>query len=96
MRLVNQVDYLSSLTYAMHRDKYNLPIYTLCIPGACIYVVNSMFLISQVQKRKMISLQPVAATAAANVMNVGEVGNAIIGSDRMFEDGKSKLSRPPQ
>ncbi|KAH7308378.1 cytochrome P450 [Stachybotrys elegans] len=67
------------------RDKYNLPIYTLRIPGARIYVVNSASLISQVQKHKTISLGPVAATAAANVMNVSEAGNAIIGSDRMFE-----------
>ncbi|KAH7324461.1 cytochrome P450 [Stachybotrys elegans] len=69
------------------RDKYNLPIYTLRMPGSRIYVVNSTSLVPQVQKQyKTIAFQPMAAMAAANVMNVGKAGNAIIGSDRMFED----------
>ncbi|KAI9167951.1 Cytochrome P450 monooxygenase nodJ [Paramyrothecium foliicola] len=70
------------------RDKYNLPIYTLRMPGSRIYVVNSLSLIPQVQKQyKTIAFEPIAAQAAATVMDVGPAGNAIIGADNMFEEG---------
>jgi len=68
------------------RDKYNLPIYTLRIPGQRIYVINSLSLIPPLQRQiRTISFAPIEAQAAATVMGVGPAGNAIIGSDKMFE-----------
>ncbi|KAI1410223.1 cytochrome P450 [Hypoxylon sp. FL1857] len=70
------------------RDKYDLPIYTLRMPGQRIYVVNSLSLIPPLQRQiKTIAFAPIEAQAAATVMGVGPAGNAIIGSDKMLEDG---------
>ncbi|EEH19329.1 hypothetical protein PABG_01648 [Paracoccidioides brasiliensis Pb03] len=69
------------------RDKYNLPIYTLRILGQRFYIVNSPSLIGQLQRlNKVIAFAPVEAQAAEMVMGVGPAGNAIIGSDKMFEN----------
>ncbi|KAF7867294.1 hypothetical protein EAF04_005377 [Stromatinia cepivora] len=68
------------------RDKYGLPIYTLRMPGQRIYVINSLSLIPPLQRElKTIAFAPIEAQAAATVMGVGPAGNAIIGSDKMFE-----------
>jgi hypothetical protein len=68
------------------RDKYGLPIYTLRMPGQRIYVVNSLSLIPPLQRQiKTIAFAPIEAQAAATVMGVGPAGNAIIGSNKMFE-----------
>ncbi|KFA70700.1 hypothetical protein S40288_07349 [Stachybotrys chartarum IBT 40288] len=70
------------------RNKHNLPIYTLRMPGTRIYAVNSLSLIPQVQKKyKTIAFPPIASQAAELVYGVGPAGNAIIGSEKMFEDG---------
>ncbi|KLJ10469.1 hypothetical protein EMPG_14154 [Blastomyces silverae] len=69
------------------RDKYNLPIYTLRVPGQRLYVVNSPSLIPQLQRAiKTVAFAPIEAQAAEAVMGVGPAGNAIIGSDKMFEN----------
>ncbi|EEH06308.1 conserved hypothetical protein [Histoplasma capsulatum G186AR] len=74
------------------RDKYNLPIYTLRLPGQRIYIINSPALIPQLQRLiKTISFCPIEAQAADVVMGVGPEGNAIIGSDKML-DNDSYLS----
>ncbi|KAK7957270.1 uncharacterized protein PG986_006492 [Apiospora aurea] len=68
------------------RDRYNLPIYTMRMPGQRVYVVNSLSLIPQVQKQiKTIAFAPIEVQAADAVMGVGPAGNAVIGSERMFE-----------
>ncbi|KAK7987376.1 hypothetical protein PG989_007691 [Apiospora arundinis] len=68
------------------RDRYDLPIYTLRMPGQRVYVVNSLSLIPQIQRHiKTIAFAPIEAQAADAVMGVGPAGNAIIGSERMFE-----------
>ncbi|KAI2615544.1 cytochrome P450 [Hypoxylon sp. NC1633] len=68
------------------RDDYGLPIYTLRMPGQRIYVINSLALIQPLQRQiKTIAFAPIEAQAAATVMGVGPAGNAIIGSDKMFE-----------
>ncbi|XDG05107.1 hypothetical protein ABKA04_004722 [Annulohypoxylon sp. FPYF3050] len=57
------------------------------MPGQRIYVVNSLSLIPSLQRQiKTIAFAPIEAQAAATVMGVGPAGNAIIGSDKMFED----------
>ncbi|KAK8019082.1 cytochrome P450 [Apiospora arundinis] len=69
------------------RDRYDLPIYTLRMPGHRVYVVNSLSLIPQVQRQiKTIAFAPIEAQAADAVMGVGPAGNAVIGSERMFEN----------
>lgn len=56
------------------------------MPGQRIYVVNSLSLIPPLQRQiKTIAFAPIEAQAAATVMGVGPAGNAIIGSDKMFE-----------
>jgi hypothetical protein len=56
------------------------------MPGQRIYVVSSLSLIPALQRQiKTIAFAPIQAQAAATVMGVGPVGNAIIGSDKMFE-----------
>ncbi|KAJ8070583.1 hypothetical protein OCU04_000956 [Sclerotinia nivalis] len=68
------------------RDKYGLPIYTLRMPGQRIYLINSLSLIPPLQRElRNIAFPPIEAQAAATVMGVGPAGNAIIGSDKMFE-----------
>lgn len=58
------------------------------MPGQRIYVVNSVSLIPALQRQiKTIAFAPIEAQAAAMVMGVGPAGNAIIGSDKMLEDG---------
>ncbi|CAJ2507702.1 Uu.00g088880.m01.CDS01 [Anthostomella pinea] len=72
--------------YVKLRDKYGLAIYTLRMPGQRIYVVNSLSLIPAVQRQiKTIAFAPIEAQAVATVMGIGPAGNAIIGSDKMFE-----------
>ncbi|KAK8060982.1 hypothetical protein PG996_010912 [Apiospora saccharicola] len=73
--------------FAKLRDKHNLPIYTLRMPGQRIYVVNSLSLIPLVQRqiKTHIAFAPIEAQAAATVMGVGPGGNAIIGSEHMLE-----------
>lgn len=57
------------------------------MPGQRIYVVNSLSLIPPLQRQiKTIAFAPIEAQAAATVMGVGPAGNAIIGSDKMFDD----------
>ncbi|KAI0102133.1 cytochrome P450 [Nemania sp. FL0031] len=69
------------------RDKYGLPIYTLRMPGQRIYILNSLSLVGPFQRQfKTIAFAPIEAQAAATVMGVGPAGNAIIGSDKMFDD----------
>ncbi|VUC35731.1 unnamed protein product [Clonostachys rosea] len=76
-----------SLYLQPNRDKYKLPIYTLRVPGQRLYVINSLSLIQPVQRQiKTIAFAPIEAQAAKGVMGVGPAGNAIIGSDQMFED----------
>lgn len=54
--------------------------------GQRIHIINSLSLIPPLQRQiKTIAFAPIEAQAAATVMGVGPAGNAIIGSDRMFE-----------
>jgi hypothetical protein len=70
----------------LYRNKYNLPTYTLRLPGQRIYIINSISLIPLFQRQvKTIAFAPIEAQAAATVMGVGPVGNAIIGAEDMRE-----------
>lgn len=68
------------------RDKLNLPIYTLRLPGARLYVVNSPRLVPAVQKlHKTLSFAAVAA-ASARIFLVSKQGREVIARGLM-QDG---------
>ncbi|KAF2142289.1 uncharacterized protein K452DRAFT_248906 [Aplosporella prunicola CBS 121167] len=69
--------------YTDLRDKYNLPIYTLRLPGSRIYVVNSTSLIPVVQRQaRILDFAPIEARAAINVMGATPEGRKILKMDR--------------
>jgi hypothetical protein len=64
-------------------DKYNLPIYTLRLPGSRIYVVNSTNLISAVQRQaRTLDFAPIETRAAINVMGATPAGKEILNIER--------------
>ncbi|XP_044724297.1 cytochrome p450 domain-containing protein [Hirsutella rhossiliensis] len=72
--------------YKRLRDKYGLPIYTLRMPGARIYVVNSTALIPVVQRQfRTVAFTPFAARAFKFAMGGSKTANDIIAVD-MTED----------
>src|SRR4051812_20987629 len=65
-----------------HRDKYNLPIYTLRLPNARIYVVNSLALTSSVQKaHKTLSFDPLVAKASIRLTQLSKTTFDIVNTD---------------
>ncbi|OTB09632.1 hypothetical protein M426DRAFT_18266 [Hypoxylon sp. CI-4A] len=76
------------------RDKYNLPIYTLRMPGSRIYVINSASLVTSVQSQfRALSFTAIEASIAANVIGVSKATNDIIGND-VTKDGSYLMSFP--
>ncbi|KAI0480681.1 cytochrome P450 [Xylariaceae sp. FL0804] len=64
------------------RDKYNLPIYTLRLPGTRFYVVNSPSLITAVQARsRTLSFPAIEAGIAASLFGVSKATSDILGHD---------------
>ncbi|KAF1849697.1 cytochrome P450 [Cucurbitaria berberidis CBS 394.84] len=69
--------------YTDLRDKYNLPIYTLRLPGSRIYVVNSTNLITAIQRQpRVLDFAPIEAKAAINVMGATMAGKEILNQER--------------
>ncbi|XXH00830.1 hypothetical protein Hte_007181 [Hypoxylon texense] len=80
--------------HRLMRDKYNLPIYTLRMPGSRIYVINSAPLITSVQSQfRALSFTAIEASIAANVIGVSKATNGIIGRD-VNKDGSYLMSFP--
>ncbi|KAG8158124.1 hypothetical protein KVR01_011885 [Diaporthe batatas] len=72
--------------YTRLMDKYGLPIYTLRMPGARIYVVNSTNLIPVVQRQfRTVAFTPFAARAFKYAMGGSKTANDIMATD-MTED----------
>lgn len=73
----------------MARDRYrNLPVYTLRIPGARIYVINSLDLISVVQRQwRTLIFAPVQVKAAQAAMGTSKDAVAIMEEDLVTEHG---------
>ncbi|KAH8600689.1 cytochrome P450 [Bisporella sp. PMI_857] len=70
------------------RDKYNLPIYTLRLPGSRIYVVNSTALITAVQRQPAIlAFPPIEVRAVVNAMGASKTAEAILNKDLDPKDG---------
>ncbi|KAI0382382.1 cytochrome P450 [Hypomontagnella monticulosa] len=80
--------------HRLMRDGYNLPIYTLRMPGSRIYVINSTPLITSIQSQfRTLSFTAVEASIAANVIGVSKATNGIIGRD-VNRDGSYLMSFP--
>ncbi|OTA70016.1 cytochrome P450 [Hypoxylon sp. EC38] len=76
------------------QDKYNLPIYTLRMPGSRIYVINLTSLITSVQSQfQVLSFTAIEANLAANVFGISRATNEIIGSN-VNKDGSYLMSFP--
>ncbi|KAI0096081.1 cytochrome P450 [Nemania sp. FL0031] len=70
------------------RDKYNLPIYTIRLPGIRLYVVNSSSLIQRIQRQFLtLSFTAIEARIAANLIGVTEATSKIIKHNATSEDG---------
>lgn len=66
----------------------DLPIYTLRLPGARLYIINSLHLIPVVQRQwRTLIFAPIPAKAAQAAMGAGKDAMAIIESDLVTEDG---------
>ncbi|POS70492.1 hypothetical protein DHEL01_v211110 [Diaporthe helianthi] len=64
------------------RDKYNLPIYTLRLPGSRMYIVNSASLITSIQAQfRALSFTAIEANIAANLLGCKKETVDIIGRD---------------
>ncbi|OTA90007.1 hypothetical protein M434DRAFT_78621 [Hypoxylon sp. CO27-5] len=76
------------------RDKHNVPIYTLRMPGSRIYVINSTSLITSVQSQfRVLSFTAIEANLAANVFGISKATNEIIGRN-VTSDGSYLMSFP--
>lgn len=73
--------------HAHIREQLSLPIYTLRLPGARMYVINSPKLIPAVQKLwRTVSFAAVEAQTAATVFLCSKAGNEVIGSGLREDD----------
>lgn len=76
------------------RDKYNLPIYTLRLPGSRMYIVNSPTLITSIQAQfRALSFTALEASIAANLLGCKKTTIDIIGRD-VTKDGSYLMSFP--
>ncbi|KAK8044792.1 Cytochrome P450 [Apiospora rasikravindrae] len=70
--------------YMRLRDSLKLPIYTLCVPGPPIYVVNSLALIQRIDRHILtVAFAPIQVRACEKAMGVGESGMAKIKKDTL-------------
>ncbi|KAH3917503.1 hypothetical protein HBI56_108690 [Parastagonospora nodorum] len=79
--------------YVELRNKYNMPIYTLHLPGSRLYVINSMLLIPPVQKQfKTLAFPPIEAMAAKNICGSSKIANDILDTNVNGDDGPRSYS----
>ncbi|KAI0191895.1 hypothetical protein F4808DRAFT_465278 [Astrocystis sublimbata] len=79
---------LGSSFHRLMRDKYNLLIHTLRIPGTRFYIVNSPSLITSVQNRfRILSFPAIEAGIAAKVFGVTEVTNKVFRHNLTSDEG---------
>lgn len=68
--------------------RYNLPIYTLRLPFARLYIINETSLISSVDRQtKMISFAPIEADATVNLLGMSDKANSTIKHDPTSDTG---------
>lgn len=65
-----------------------MPIYTIRLPGARLYVINSLPLISAVQRQfKALAFPPLEAKLAANICGVSKTANDILMTNVNGDEG---------
>lgn len=70
------------------RDKYNLPMYTLRLPGSRLYVVNSPSLLTSIQAQvRTLSFTAIEANIAANLLGCKKATIDIIRRDMTKDEG---------
>ncbi|KAF7895138.1 hypothetical protein EAF00_006952 [Botryotinia globosa] len=83
-----QLSRKKSKFYIELRNNHDLPIYTLRIPGARLYVVNSMSLIPVVQRQyKDLAFPPLEAMGAMSVCGSSKIANDILNTNTNGEEG---------
>lgn len=76
------------IQYICGSSSLNLSIYTLRLPGARLYVVNSSSLITSVQRQsKVLALPPIEAVGAANVCDFSQTMRDILNTNTHGEEG---------
>ncbi|KAI9649219.1 hypothetical protein NHQ30_001787 [Ciborinia camelliae] len=74
--------------YVELRNKHDLPIYTLRLPGVRLYVVNSPSLIPAVQRQyKDLAFPPLEAKGAMSVCGTSKITNDILNTNINGEEG---------
>ncbi|KEY72978.1 hypothetical protein S7711_04651 [Stachybotrys chartarum IBT 7711] len=82
LRMTQDAKEPPSICDAVPLDKYNLPIYTLRMPGSRLYVVNATSRITSVQSEfRKLSFAAIEANIAAHLIGVNEATNKIISAD---------------
>ncbi|KFA55663.1 hypothetical protein S40293_05289 [Stachybotrys chartarum IBT 40293] len=82
LRMTQDAKEPPSICDAVPLDKYNLPIYTLRMPGSRLYVVNATSRITSVQSQfRKLSSAAIEANIAAHLIGVNEATNKIISAD---------------
>ncbi|KAH8892374.1 hypothetical protein GQ53DRAFT_823162 [Thozetella sp. PMI_491] len=74
--------------YSRMRDKIALPIYTLRLPGARMYVVNATSLITYVQWQfRIVNFAHIEVKAAVDIMGASKVAKQILSADMQSDEG---------
>ncbi|KAL1845876.1 hypothetical protein Daus18300_014422 [Diaporthe australafricana] len=74
--------------HRLMRDKYNLPIYTLRLPGSRMYVVNSPGLLTSIQAQfRTLSFTAIEANIAANLLGCKKATIDIMTRDVTKDEG---------
>ncbi|TVY68970.1 Cholesterol 7-alpha-monooxygenase [Lachnellula suecica] len=74
--------------YVGLRDKYNLPIYTLRLPGSRLYIVNSISLISAVQRQfKTLAFPPLEAKFTTSICGTSKIAHDILNTNVNGDEG---------
>ncbi|KAI8960635.1 cytochrome P450 [Daldinia sp. FL1419] len=74
--------------YNVMRDKYNLPLYTLRMPGSRIYVINSTSLIPAVQRQfRTLAFTALESKLARDLMGVSKSTHDIISRNLVRDEG---------
>ncbi|KAH8721505.1 cytochrome P450 [Phaeosphaeriaceae sp. PMI808] len=74
--------------YTELKERYNLPIYTIRLPAARLYVINSTSLIPLVQRQyKVLAFPPLEAKLAKNVCGSSTTANDILNKNVNGDEG---------
>lgn len=83
-----RISFGNTILTCNYSKKYDLPIYTLRLPGVRLYVINSLSLIPAVQRQyKKLAFPPLGANAAMSVGGISKIANDILQTNVNGEEG---------